>query len=404
MSFMGIFLLLAFAMASDFPQWRGTKRDGVIDARAEWPEKLQQKWRVTVGEGHSTPIHAAGRLYVFSREKGQEQLTAIDPVSGKVTWRQTYAAPYRMSPAATTHGEGPKSTPAYYNGKIYTLGISGILSAWSAGTGKLIWRKEFSGRFKQTSPLYGTAMSPLVDGGMVIVHVGGQDDGALIAFDTESGAEKWQWRGDGPSYASPVIGTFGGVRQMVTQSQDNVIGVELATGALLWKVAHKTDYTQDIMTPVIYGDVVVYSGIGLNGSGRGVFGLKPSRRGAAWQAERVWQNADVVMYMSNPVQKGDLLFGLTMQNKGQPFCLDLKSGKTLWKGKPRQGDNAALLLSGDSIVMLTTDGELVVAKAAGDAYAELRRYKVAESATWAYPVPVGDGWVIKDVDSVALWQ
>lgn len=401
-----ILLALTFTLASatDFPQWRGPARDGIVAARSAWPAGLQQKWKLTVGEGHSTPVLAGGKLFVFAREKGQEQVLALDPATGKVLWRQSYAAPYRMNSAATTHGEGPKSTPLFYNGKLYTLGISGILSAWDASSGKLHWRKEFSGRFKETSPLYGTATSPLADGRLLIAHVGGNDDGALIAFDTDSGAEKWQWKGDGPSYASPVIATLDGVRQIISQSQDNVIGVDLATGALLWKVAHKTDYAQDIITPVIHGAMVIYSGIGYNGSGRGIFALKPVRRGNNWQAERVWQNSDVALYMSNPVRKGDMLFGVAMQNKGQPFCLDLQSGKTLWKGKPRQGDNVSLLLAGDALVMLTTDGDLVIAKAGGDAYSELHRYKVADSPTWAYPVPVSDGWVIKDFQSVAFWR
>jgi outer membrane protein assembly factor BamB len=399
-----LILLLAVAHAADFPQWRGPARDGVIEGRSAWPERLQQKWKVPVGEGHATPLFAAGRLFVFAREKGQEQVLTLDPATGKVIWRQAYPAPYRMNPAATSHGEGPKSTPLFFNGKLYTLGISGILSAWDANSGKLLWRKEFRGRFKETSPLYGAAMSPLADGKLLIAHVGGTDDGALIAFDTDTGEEKWQWKGDGPSYASPVIASFDGVRQIVTQSQDNVIGVELASGALLWKVPHKTDYVQDIITPLIHGGLVIYSGIGYNGSGRGVFALRPTRSGGAWQAERVWQNTDVALYMSNPVRSGDLLFGVAMQNKGQPFCLDLKSGRTLWKGNPRQGDNAALLLAGDALVMLTTEGELVVARAAGNAYSELRRYKVADSPTWAHPVPVAAGWAIKDLDSVALWQ
>ncbi|MBL8227667.1 MAG: PQQ-like beta-propeller repeat protein [Bryobacterales bacterium] len=399
-----LFLLAGTSFAADFPQWRGAARDGVIEARTEWQAKLQQKWKLTVGEGHSTPVLAGGRLFVFARDKGQEHLLALDPATGKVIWRQSYAAPYRINPAATSHGEGPKSTPLVHNGRIYTLGISGILSAWDASSGKLTWRKEFAGRFKETSPLYGTAMSPLADGNVLIAHVGGHDDGALIAFDTGTGAEKWQWKGDGPSYASPVMATFEGVRQIVTQSQDHVIGVDPASGALLWKVEHKTDYSQDIVTPVIHGGLLVYSGIGNNGSGRGVFALKPARKGAVWQAERVWQNTEVALYMSNAVRKGGLLFGVAMQNKGQPFCLDLSNGKTLWKGKPRQGDNASLLLSGDALVMLTTEGDLVIAKAAADAYAELHRHKVAQSATWAYPVPFGTGWVIKDFDSVSLWQ
>jgi outer membrane protein assembly factor BamB len=393
-------------MAADFPQWRGPNRDGGISesTRAAWPEKLTQQWRVQVGEGHSSPVHAGGRVYAFARANGKEEVLALDGASGKVLWRQSYPAPYRMNPAATRHGEGPKSTPAVQDGKLYTFGISGILSVWDAGSGRLLWRKEFSKRFRETSPLYGVAMSPLVAGGTLIVHVGGNDDGALLALDANSGAEKWQWREDGPAYASPVLAVLDGTKQVITLSQNHLIGVDFQTGKTLWKLPYKTDYAQDIVTPVIYEGTVIYSGIGNGGSGRGVFRIRPVRNGAGWTTERVWGNSDVHMYMSSPVLHGDLVFGLAATNKGQLFCLDAKTGKTLWKGKPRQGDNGALLVQGNQLLLLTTEGELVAAEASGGGYKELRRYKVADSPTWAHAVPFGDGFFIKDETSVSLWR
>lgn len=397
-------LLLVVASAADFPQWRGPSRDGVIPSRSRWPEKLQRKWSLTVGEGHSSPVLAGDSLFVLSRDKGQEAVTAVDATTGKVRWRQAYPAPYTMNPAATTHGEGPKSTPVVADGRLFTFGISGILSAWDAPTGRLLWRKEFGQRFKHTSPLYGTAMSPVVEDGLLLVFAGGHDDGALLALDPANGAEKWQWKGDGPGYSSPVVAVLDQVKQAVVQSQDQLIGVDLKSGALLWSLPYQTDYTQNIVTPVVWQGAVIYSGIGKSGSGRGVFAIKPQRKDGKWAAERVWQNTEAVMYMSSPVVKGDWLFGLSTVNKGQPFCLDLKTGKTLWKGKPRQGDNAALLVSGDSLLILNSDGELIVARAAGDVYGETRRYKVADSSTWAHPIPVGNGWAVKDRTTLALWE
>ncbi|PYT18657.1 MAG: hypothetical protein DMG59_03500, partial [Acidobacteria bacterium] len=166
----------ALLIAADWTGWRGPHRDGVLVAEPKnWPEKLNLKWKVTVGEGHSSPILAAGSIYVFARQDGQETVLSIDPSNGAVRWRQQYPAPYQMNPAASAHGEGPKATPLYANGRLYTLGISGILSSFDAETGKLRWRKEFSRQFKSTSPMFGTAMSPLVDGALLIAHVGGHD-------------------------------------------------------------------------------------------------------------------------------------------------------------------------------------------------------------------------------------
>src|SRR5882762_9220483 len=135
---------IAAVAASDWTEWRGPRRDGVLTAEPKvWPEKLRQQWKVTVGEGHASPILAAGSIYVLTRIEGVETVLSIDPATGKDRWRQQYAAPYTVNVAAFKHGAGPKSTPAYSNGKVYTLGISGILSCFDAETGKLRWRKEF---------------------------------------------------------------------------------------------------------------------------------------------------------------------------------------------------------------------------------------------------------------------
>ena len=390
-----LFVVVRVCAAADFPQWRGAARDGVVEARSQWPEKLVSAWKSNIGEGHASPITAGGRIYSFARQNGREVVRAHQATDGKVLWEQSYPAPYTMNGAARDHGEGPKSTPVLAGGRLYTLGISGILSSWDAATGKLAWRKEFAQSFKSTSPLFGTAMSPVVDSGWLIAHVGGNDSGALAAFDAATGEVKWQWNGDGPGYASPLIATYDGVKQIVTQSQDHVIGVDFATGKLLWKIPYKTEYVQNIVTPLAYADLLIYSGIN-----KGVTAIRVTSAGP----RTVWQNDDVSMYMSSPVRKGDTLFGFSHKNKGQYFALDLKSGKTLWKGTPRGGDNSALLLAGDSVLALNNDGELAVFAATPKGFEPQRKYTVASSPTWAHPVPLDSGFLIKDKDSLALWK
>lgn len=223
-----LLLIAASALLSaEWPQWRGPARDGALasfHAPQTWPEKLTQKWKVPIGIGHSSPIFAAGRIYVLSRRDGRETVSAVNPEDGKILWSESYAAPYQVNPAAARHGDGPKSTPVFDNGRLFTLGISGVLSSYDAASGKLRWRKEFSKQFAQTSPLFGTAMSPVVDRGLLIAGVGGNDSGALAAFDAGSGDLRWMWKQDGPGYASPIVVELGGVRQVVTQTQQNIVG------------------------------------------------------------------------------------------------------------------------------------------------------------------------------------
>ena len=131
--------------------------------------------------------------------------------------------------------------------------------------------------------------------------------------------------------------------------------------------------------------------------------LRLVRKGEQWTAENVWENPAISLYMSNGVLVGDMLFGLSHRNSGQYFLLDVKSGKTLWTGMPRQGENAAIVHAGNLIFSLEDDAQLVVGRVNASAFQELKRYTVANSATWAQPVISGNRLFVKDVSSLALW-
>ena len=393
---------LSIAGGADWPQWRGPQRDGVVragSAPASWPEHLKLRWKTTVGEGHSSPILASGKIYVFSRQQGREVASAIDLQGGKILWQQSYAAPYTMHPAAVRHGQGPKSTLVFADARLYTLGIGGILTCWNAATGSVIWRREFSKLYGTASPDFGTAMSPVVDKGLVIAHIGGHSDGALTGFDAASGEVRWRWTGDGPAYASPILIELDGVRQFVTETQNNVVGVSAANGELLWKIPFTTQYDQNIPTPLVYRDELIISGLA-----QGIMAVRVTRNQTKWLTETVWHNHDVALYMNSPVAEGHLLFGFSHLQKGQLFCLDLRTGATQWKGPPRQGDNASLLISGEDLVALKDDAELIIAKAGRKAFELTRSYTVADSPTWAHPLMLPDGVVVKDATTLARWS
>ena len=304
-----------------WPQWRGPHRDGRSDvaAPATWAAKPTPVWRAPVGIGHASPIVGDGRVYVFARKDDKETLSAINLASGKPVWSQQYDAPYTMNPAASAHGKGPKSTPVLHGGRLYTLGITGVLSAHDAASGRVLWRRSFEKELSPPVPDFGTAMSPIVEGDTLIAHVGGAGRGALRAFDLATGAVKWSWTLDGPGYASPVVLAAGGSRQLVTQTEKHVAGIDATTGAALWTLPFETAYAQNSVTPVVYGDTVILSGLS-----KSAFAVRPTKQGRTWTATKVWENADVPMYMSSPVVVRDTLFGFSHRNKGQAFALDAR--------------------------------------------------------------------------------
>ena len=397
-----VIALAGGARAQDWNQWRGPSRSGVtaaFSAPAVWPDKPRKVWESTVGTGHSSPSVSGTRAFVFARVGDEEVVTAFDYQTGKQLWQQRYRAPYQVNPAADGHGKGPKSTPVVDGGRLFTLGISGTLSAFDAATGKPLWRKTFDREFDASSPDFGVAMSPLVDGGQVIVHVGGNKSGALMALDGATGTIKWQWKGDGPAYASPVIGSFGSSRQVITQSRAHVVGISAANGALLWSVPFTTAHDQNVVTPIVSGDLVLYSGIE-----QPLTALRIRESAGKWTAEQAWRADSVPMYMSTAVLSGGTLFGLTHRNKGQFFAVDPRSGKVLWTTRGREGENAALIAVGELLMATTTEGELVIARRDAAKFDAIKRYTIAESPVWAHPVPAGRGVLIKDAEKLAYWM
>jgi outer membrane protein assembly factor BamB len=381
----------------DWPQWRGPNRDGsIVSFRAPgaWPDRLTQKWKIDIGLGYATPILVGNRLYVYSRKEDNEVMTAVDADSGRQIWKASYPAPFTLNPAAARHEKGPKSTPAFADGRLFTLGMSGIVTAYNAADGKQLWQKPAP----PVAPLYHTAMSPLVDRGMLIIHAGGHNQGALTAFDPATGAVKWAWNGDGPSYGSPIVAEFGGMRQVIVLSQENVVGVSETTGELLWKRPFSTQFSQNAITPIVHGGSIIISGLE-----KGVTAFKVLKRDNRWTTENVWENQDVALYMANAVVVRDVLFGMSHRRSGQFFALDANTGKTLWTSPPRQATNAAISYAGDLLFILEDEGELIVAKASPTGFEPVKRYTVADSATWAAPTIAGNRIFVKDTSSLALF-
>ena len=390
--------LSAQRSSSDWTQWRGPNRDGVAPAPSDpqaWPTQLNQKWKVEVGLGYATPLVVGNRIYQFARKGEREVMMGIDADSGKVLWETGHEAKFTMMSATVQHGPGPKATPVFFNGRLYSIGMTGIVTAYDAASGKQLWQKPGSALM----PMFTThSFSPIIDGDRVIFHLGGHDEGAITAFDLNTGDVRWTWRGDGPGYGSPVLAEFGGTRQIIAITQSKLVGVDVATGALLWERPFVSPNFTNSNTPVVAGDLLVVSS-----NGPPTSALRVSKKGTQWLVETAWENADVPMRLSDAVLAGDVLFGISTRNSGQYFALDVKTGKTLWTSEGRQAAHAAIARSGDLFFSMEEDGELVVARNSRTAFEPLRRYKLSDAATWAQPSYSGNRVFVKDLSTLSLW-
>jgi outer membrane protein assembly factor BamB len=385
----------------DWFQWRGPMRDASLTAAvtpAAWPSSVRRVWRVDVGEGYSSPVVAGGRVYVHTRRDPAEWVTALDLESGRVVWQQTYEAPFAKNQYASQMAKGPNSTPLVSSGLLYTLGVTGVLSAWRVADGRLAWRQDYSTTVDTSKLFCGTAMSPLLEGGSLIVQVGSDvHGGRTLALDPATGKERWVWRGPGPGYASPIAVTIAGTRQLVTLTNESIVGLDAGTGALLWSLPFRDEWHENIITPVWNGTHLIVSGVR-----QGTRAFTVSRDGASdtWRATEAWRNPEVTMYMSAPVAAGGALYAMSNKRKGQFVALDAATGALRWATEGREGEHASIVTTTTHVLFLTNGGDLVVARQDPARFVVERRIEVADGETWAMPAFTRDGLLVRDAQGL----
>ena len=391
-------LSVGASASAQWPQWRGPSRNGSVPAAStpKWPAEWKRAWRTEVGEGYSSPVVSGGRVFVHGRRDPDELVTALDLASGKVVWQATYPSPFSKNQYAKNMAKGPHATPLVNGDTVFTIGGTGIVSAWNTQTGALAWRKDYSPSVDLSKLFTGTAASPLFEGGAVVVQVGSDvHGGRIIALDPQTGAERWTWKGKGPGYASPVVFTVAETRQIVTMTEGSIEGLDAKTGGALWSVPFPDEWHENIVTPIWTGTHLIVSG-----TRQGTHAFTLARAGGKWQATEAWKNPDVAMYMSTPVLADGMLYGLSSRKRGQFVAVDAATGALKWATEGRATNQAAILLTPTHVLVLTTGGELLLVKPSAVKYEEERRYTVADSETWAVPVVLAEGLIVRDATGI----
>jgi len=397
LSMMIIFLISCTNLFSqDWPQFRGIDRDSKVTgfkAPKAWPAELRQIWKVNVGFGDATPVLSGKRIYLAVRQNADEVVLCIDAGTGKEIWRSTYSSPAVTGPA-TSH-PGPRSTPAISDGKIVTFGVSGILTCLDAATGKVLWKKENP---ENLVPQFFTGMSPLIVDKICIAHTGTKDKGQIVAFDLTTGNEKWKWEGDGPAYASPSLMVTDKQKNIIVQTEKNLMALSLADGKLQWQVPTPVQQRfYNAASPYINGQIIYYTG-----QGTGTKALQVNKEGGKFVTKELWSNPEIGTKWNTPVLKDGFLYGFTDQKR--LFCIDASTGKTAWNDNAVNSDFATIVDCGTVIIGLPSTGNLIVMKPDPNAYTEVAKYKVAETPVYAFPVISGNTIYVRDSENLMMYR
>jgi outer membrane protein assembly factor BamB len=375
--------------AADWPQFLGPTRNGVYAGpplAETWPAGGPRVvWRKKVGQGFSGPVVVGNRVILFQRVGAEEVVEALDTGTGASQWRYAYPTAYRDD---FGFDEGPRAVPVVVNGRVYTFGAEGLLSALDLATGRRIWSEDTKRRFGVSKGFFGAAGSPLVEDGRLIANIGGVDgkkDAGIVAFNTETGAVLWEATNHQASYSSPVGATFGGKRVALFFTRQGLVGVDPANGNVQFQRAwrSRTQASVNAASPLVIDDLIFISAT--YETGAAVVRVEGNRLVELWSSDDALSN-----HYATSVYRDGYLYGFHgRQEFGQAFrAVELRTGKVKWTTE--QFKAGTVTLAGNRLLILRENGELILAAASPDAFQPIARAPILQGVVRAYPA-VADG-------------
>jgi outer membrane protein assembly factor BamB len=390
--------------ATDWPQWRGPNRDGIWNETGVVDQfagpQLATKWKAPIGSGYSGPTVAAGRVYVTDRlvePKQQERVWCFDERTGEAVWSHTYDCVY----SGVGYEAGPRASVTIDQGRAFSLGTMGHLFSFDAAKGSVLWSRRLKDEYDIDIPGWGLTASPLVEGDLLILHIGGAEKACVVALDKATGQERWRALSDKVSYSSPIVIDQAGRRVLVVWTGDHVAGLDPGSGDVLWQEPFPpTRMVIGVATPIVSrGRLFVTSFY----DGAMLLELASDRPAAAKLWHRVGANeikTDAIQpIIATPMWKGDHIYGV--DSYGQLRCLDAKNGDRVWENltatpNVRWG-TIHFVNNGDRTWMFNELGELIISRLSPAGYEELSRAKLIAPTTdqlrrrgdqgvcWAHP-------------------
>ncbi len=366
---------------NDWPRWRGANLDGISPEshwRSTWDEEPETLWKKNIGTGFSSLAVRDGKLYTMGHEGGQDTIYCLDADTGQEIWTHRYACAL----VDNLHEGGPAATPTLDGDRVYTVSKEGHLICLDADTGKVRWQKNFQDEFGVKMPAWGFSCSPLVLDNLLIV-----DAGRVAAFDKMTGKVIWKTDVFVPGYGSPVNFTRGDEELVAVLNNEFLLVVRARDGKEVARTKWETDYKTTATTPIIAPDGTIFISTGYKvGCGR----LKLDGD----KLEYVYDNRNMSNHMNNSVLWQGHLYGFDGNSHASRqvklTCLDYETGERKWQ--ERGLGCGSLMMADGKLILLSDDGELVIAQASPAGYKPLARAQILDGKCWTVPV-LADGRV-----------
>ncbi len=381
----------------EWPSFRGPNRDGVqpgVTLSDDWEANPPTEvWRIAVGPGWSSFSVAGRRLFTQEQRGESEVVVCYDAETGAELWAHSYESRFWE----VVGGAGPRATPTLSDGSLYALGAEGLLFRLDPQTGDEIWRRDLRKDAEREPPTWGFSSSPLVVDDIVIVHAGGAAETGVLAYDCQSGEQRWGAAAGDHSYSSPQLSEIGGVPSVLMLTNHGLTVIDPADGAVLGEVEWEYQGYR-VVQPLPVSSSSVLLGTAM---GTGTRRVDLSRDGDQFTARELWTSRKMNPYYNDYVAHKGHLFGF---DSNIFACVDLDTGDRKWK-KGRYGNGQVLLLpESDQLLVISETGELVLLRADSEKWVELTRWQVLEGKTWNHPVLIGNRLYVRNGEQAAAFE
>lgn len=386
----------------DWPGFRNARRDGHARLATRWASwsdaKPRELWRRPIGAGWSSFCCVGSQLFTQEQRGESEMVVCYDRDTGKELWRQ--ASPSRFSDVVS--GAGPRGTPTYHLGKLYTFGARGLLSCVDAATGDLIWQRDLMAEIQAQLPVWGFSSSPLIAGDTAIVFAGGSEDRGWVGYGLASGDPRWHRPGTAMNFSSAHRFANANGELVLLPNMKRLDAVAAADGAPTWTYEVLGDVGMTIVQPQPLPDGRI---IVPRGDGAGVTLMEPRSADGAWSFAEHWNSNEFRPSFNDYVFHNGHFYGFS-QNLF--ICVDAATGKKRWK-QGRYGFGQVVLVADDDggegvLVVLAETGEVVVLAADPERHRELTRFAGVSGKTWNHPAIADGKLFIRNSEEAACFE
>lgn len=379
---------------ADWPAFRGPARDGILTGTrfsTDWSTAPRELWRRKIGSGWSS-FTAVGD-YVFTQEqRGAEELvTCYEAATGADVWVNRTAAQFKDD-----MGLGPRATPTFCDGRLYTQGCTGVLQCLDAATGNTVWKRDLSKDAETRVPGYGFSSSPLIAGELVIEFSCGGEGKSAVAYNRATGDVAWRAGHGGDAYPSPHLAVIAGVPQVLMVCDYGLQSFVPETGALLIDYPWKAKMNPRCVQPLVTDDRVMVGTTGLMSARM----LRIQKDGSAWKVSEEWTSKKFRPYFNDGVLHKGFYYGFDGERLA---CVDIATGERRWEGR-RYGGQLILLADMETLLVLGDAGDVSLVPATPERFSETAQFKAVSGKTWNHPVVAHGRLFVRNAAEAACFE